>query len=109
MNWDHEGDDFIVALDASTGDEKWRVPRDEPSTWATPLIVEAGGRTQVVTSGENRIRSYDLATGELIWECGGLGSNPIASPVDDRWIRDCHDGTPTIRLASPCRSTPKAM
>jgi outer membrane protein assembly factor BamB len=81
VNWDHEGEDFIVALDASTGDEKWRVARDEPSTWATPLIVEHSGRTQVVTSGENRVRSYDLATGELIWECGGLGSNPIASPV----------------------------
>jgi outer membrane protein assembly factor BamB len=81
MTWDHEGDSFIVALDAKTGDEKWRQPRDEPSTWATPLIVEAAGKTQVITSGTNRIRSYDLANGELIWECGGLGSNPIASPV----------------------------
>ena len=36
---------------------------------------------QVVTSGSNRIRSYDLRSGELIWECGGLGSNPIACPV----------------------------
>jgi len=79
--WDHEGDSFIVALDAQTGDEKWRQPRDEPSTWATPLIVEAAGRTQVVTSGTNRVRSYDLQTGQLIWECGGLGSNPIACPV----------------------------
>jgi outer membrane protein assembly factor BamB len=81
VNWDHEGDDFIVALDARTGDEKWRVARDEPSTWATPLIVEGAGRVQVVTSGSNRVRSYDLGSGELIWECGGLGSNPIASPV----------------------------
>lgn len=81
VQWDHEGDDFIVALDARTGNEKWRTPRDEPSTWATPLIVEAAGRTQVITSGSNRVRSYDLANGELIWECGGLGSNPIATPV----------------------------
>lgn len=81
LNWDHEGDDFIVALNARTGEEKWRKPRDEPSTWATPLIVEGGGRTQVVTTGSNRVRSYDLESGELIWECGGLGSNPIASPV----------------------------
>jgi outer membrane protein assembly factor BamB len=81
VQWDHEGDDFIVALDARTGHEKWRTPRDEPSTWATPLIVEAAGRKQVVTSGSNRIRSYDFTNGELIWECGGLGSNPIATPV----------------------------
>jgi outer membrane protein assembly factor BamB len=80
--WDHEGDSFIAALDANTGDEKWRQPRDEPSTWATPLIVEAAGRTQVVTSGTNRVRSYDFKSGELIWECGGLGSNPIATPIE---------------------------
>jgi outer membrane protein assembly factor BamB len=37
LNWDHEGESFIVALDARTGDEKWRMPRDESSTWATPV------------------------------------------------------------------------
>jgi outer membrane protein assembly factor BamB len=78
---DQEQGSFVVALDAGTGQEKWRKARDEVSTWGTPLIVEAAGRTQVITSGSNRIRSYDLRDGELIWECGGLGSNPIACPV----------------------------
>jgi outer membrane protein assembly factor BamB len=78
---DQEEGSFIVALDARTGQEKWRMPRDERSTWGTPLIVGGAGRMQVVTSGSNRIRSYDLHSGELIWECGGLGSNPIACPV----------------------------
>ena len=78
---DQEEGSFIVALDARTGQEKWRQPRNEVSTWGTPLIVEAAGRTQVITSGSNRVRSYDLRSGELIWECGGLGSNPIACPV----------------------------
>jgi len=79
--WDQEDNSFIVALDAFTGNEKWRMPREEVTTWATPLIVQAGGRTQVVTSGSTRVRSYDLKDGKLIWECGGLGSNPIASPI----------------------------
>jgi outer membrane protein assembly factor BamB len=78
---DQEQDSFIVALDARTGAEQWRKPREEVSTWGTPLIVEAAGRTQVITTGSNRMRSYDLRNGELIWECGGLGSNPIACPV----------------------------
>ena len=78
---DQEQGSFVVALDAGTGQEKWRKPRDEVSTWGTPLIVEGAGRMQVITSGTNRIRSYDLQNGELIWECGGLGSNPIACPV----------------------------
>lgn len=78
---DQEQDSFIVALNALTGEEKWRKSRDEVSTWGTPLIVEAAGRTQVIVTGSNRVRSYDLKTGDVIWECGGLGSNPIACPV----------------------------
>lgn len=79
--WDHEGDSFLVALDAKTGDEKWKVSRDEGTTWSTPLITEFAGQTQVVASGKNRVRSYDLESGKLIWECGGQASNPIPSPV----------------------------
>jgi outer membrane protein assembly factor BamB len=92
ITWDHEGDSFIVALDARNGNEKWRQPRDEVSTWATPLVVEAAGRTQVITSGDNAIRSYDLANGELLWECGGLGSNPIATPVVNDGVVICMTG-----------------
>ncbi|MCM2374643.1 PQQ-like beta-propeller repeat protein [Rhodopirellula sp. ICT_H3.1] len=79
--FDHEGDSFIVALDAETGSEKWRQQRDEQTTWSTPLITQYDGRTQVIANGSNRVRSYDLATGEVIWECGGQASNPIPSPV----------------------------
>ena len=81
VTWDHEGPSFIVALDANTGDTRWRVERDEPTTWATPLVVDAAGRKQVITNGTNRVRSYDLETGRLIWECGGQATNPIPSPV----------------------------
>lgn len=81
VNWDHEGEDFIVALDRTTGKELWRQSRDEPTTWTTPLIVQHGGKAQVVTAGTNRVRSYDLATGRTVWEHGGLTTNVIPSPV----------------------------
>jgi outer membrane protein assembly factor BamB len=81
VNWDHEGADFVVAFDKLTGDEKWRQPRDEPTTWTTPLVVEHEGKAQVVVSGTNRIRSYDLATGKQVWECGGMTQNVIPTPV----------------------------
>ena len=83
INWDHEGTDFIVALNALTGDEKWRQPRDEDTTWATPLIVKVGDRTEVITTATRKIRSYDLATGKQVWECGGMTSNVIPTPVTD--------------------------
>lgn len=79
--WDHEGEDFIAAFDKRTGDELWRKERDEPTSWSTPLIVEHEGKAQVVTAATNRIRSYDLETGEMIWQCAGLTSNAIPSPV----------------------------
>ena len=72
VNWDHQGQSFITALDKRTGRERWRVERDEQSSWATPLVVEHGGRAQVVTSATSRVRRYDLETGRLIWEADGL-------------------------------------
>ncbi len=81
VNWDHEEESFIVALDARTGAERWRVARAERTSWSTPLIVDHAGRTQVIVNATNRIRSYDLASGEQIWECGGMTVNAIPTPV----------------------------
>ncbi len=81
VNWDHEEGSFLVALAADTGAERWRVARDEPTSWATPIFVASGGRTQVVVSGTERVRGYDLESGAVVWECGGLSSNVVASPV----------------------------
>ena len=79
--WDHEGQSFIAAHDKRTGEERWRSDRDEITSWATPLIVEHDGRAQVVTSGTNRVRSYDLETGALVWNGPGATLNAIPSPV----------------------------
>jgi len=79
--WDHEGDDFIVALDKRDGRELWRRQRDEPTGWCTPLVVEHDGRRQVVVNGTNKARSYDLETGDLVWEAGGQTVNAIPSVV----------------------------
>ena len=86
INWDHEGDSFITALDKKTGENRWKMGRDEVTTWATPLVLEADGKPQVVMPASNRIRSYDLASGALIWECGGLSRNVIPSPVSDHGL-----------------------
>ena len=78
---DHEGDSFVVAIDKATGDEIWRVGRDEMTSWSPPLVVEHGGRKEVVVAATRKVRSYDYQTGELIWEAGGLGRNQIPAPV----------------------------
>ncbi len=81
VNWDHEGDDFIVAVDKRTGKELWRTSRDEPTNWTTPYIVEHHGRALAVVNGNNKVRTYDVKTGELVWEAGGQTLNCIPMPV----------------------------
>jgi outer membrane protein assembly factor BamB len=79
--WDHEGDSFLYALDKRTGRERWKVARDEKTSWSTPLVIDHQGKSQVIISATKRVRSYDLATGALLWECAGLSRNVVSSPV----------------------------
>ncbi len=81
VQWDHEGPSYLFALDKRTGEEIWKVPRDEGTSWSTPKVVEHDGIEQVLTSASGRVRSYDLRDGSLIWECEGLGRNVIPTPV----------------------------
>ncbi|MGW8316750.1 MAG: outer membrane protein assembly factor BamB family protein [Bacteroidales bacterium] len=78
---DHEGPSHMLVMNKHTGDILWQTDRDEPSSWSTPLVVEFEGMKQLITSASNKVRSYDLETGNLIWECGGLTSNVIPSPM----------------------------
>jgi outer membrane protein assembly factor BamB len=86
VNWDHEAGSFVVALDKRTGEQRWRVEREEKTSWSSPLVVEHDGRTQVIVAATNRVRSYDLANGKPIWECTGLSGNVVATPVAARGI-----------------------
>jgi outer membrane protein assembly factor BamB len=81
LNWDQEEGAALLCLDPRTGETRWKVDRDERSTWSTPLVVTHKGRAQVVTNGTKRVRGFDLATGRLLWECGGMTMNSIPSPV----------------------------
>ncbi len=81
VQWDHQGPSFIAALDKTTGKEIWRTERQEIDSWGTPLVVEHGGRAQVIATAMNKVRSYDLETGALVWEGPGLTMNPIPSSV----------------------------
>ncbi len=81
VNWDHEGEDFVAAFDKTTGKELWKQPRDEKTTWGTPLIIEHAGVKQVIVSASGKVRSYDLATGKELWSAGPLGSNVVPTPV----------------------------
>lgn len=104
--WDHDGPSFLTVLDAKTGKTKWKKDRDEVSGWATPLVVEHKGRTQVITNAKRRVTSYDLNTGNIIWECGGQASNVTPSPVANNGIVYCMSGyRGSAAVAIPLDST----
>ncbi|MCX6237013.1 MAG: PQQ-like beta-propeller repeat protein [Bacteroidia bacterium] len=81
IQWDHQGKSFLYALNKKTGEDVWKKERDEITSWATPVVVEINGKTQVITSATNKVRSYDSESGEIIWECTGMTRNVIPSPV----------------------------
>ena len=81
--WDHEGQSSIFALDKLTGKTIWSTQRDEPTCWATPLVIENDGAKQVIMNGQTNARSYDLQTGRELWRCGGQTERPVASAVAD--------------------------
>jgi outer membrane protein assembly factor BamB len=83
VNWDNEENSFIVALDKKTGEDRWRQARDESTSWSTPLVIPDARPVQVVVSATKRVRSYDAASGKLVWECAGLGIGCVTSPVAD--------------------------
>jgi outer membrane protein assembly factor BamB len=81
LPWDHEGQSKLYAINKLTGETIWEVNRDEPTNWATPLVIEHDGKRQIIMNGENYARSYDFASGKELWRCGGQTQRPVASPV----------------------------
>jgi len=49
-------------------------------------VIDVGGRPQVIVNGMNKIRSYDLETGNVVWEAPGTTMNPIPSPVYEKGV-----------------------
>ncbi|HET9362941.1 MAG TPA: PQQ-binding-like beta-propeller repeat protein, partial [Vicinamibacterales bacterium] len=78
---DNDDGSFLAAYDARTGDQLWRVDRQEGTNWATPFIWENEMRTEIVTSGSDLVRSYDLS-GKLLWQLKGMSSISIPTPFD---------------------------
>ena len=82
---DNQEDSYLLALDAKTGNEFWRTAREEKSNWATPFIWKNAQRTEIVTPGTGKIRSYDL-DGKLLWSLSRMSSITIATPYEHRGL-----------------------
>jgi outer membrane protein assembly factor BamB len=77
---DNDNQSFIAAYDARTGAERWKVSRDEGSNWTTPFVWENEARTEIVTAGTDKVRSYD-PDGKLLWTLTGMSTIQIPTPI----------------------------
>ena len=59
----------------------WRAERTTRRSWATPILVKAASRTELIASGAEMVLAYDPATGKELWRANGVQSHPIPSPV----------------------------
>ncbi len=78
---DIQRNSFIAAFDTSTGKEAWRTAREEMPSWSTPTIIEANGKTELVTQATTFIRGYDPANGRELWKLSGNSEITIPTPI----------------------------
>ncbi len=76
-----EGKSRLMALDAQTGDPVWEKPRQVPSSWCTPIVIESGGQEQIITGANPWVIAYRPADGEEIWRAKCLRGDVAPSPV----------------------------
>jgi outer membrane protein assembly factor BamB len=64
---DGHAQSFLAAFNLKDGKQAWRVERGEITSWTTPTIHEAKGRTELIVNGGRFIRGYDPLTGKELW------------------------------------------
>lgn len=80
---DNKGGGAIVAFDRVTGKEAWRRPRPELPNYASPILLTASGRQQLVFTGCDLVTSLDPLTGKELWETKGSTTECVTSVATD--------------------------
>ena len=82
---DRQRESFLAAYELKSGEQVWKVDRDEFPSWATPLVTTSNGRSEVVVSASKFIRAYDPMTGREQWRLADAETqvkvpSPVAGP-----------------------------
>ena len=78
---DHYGQSYLLGVDAVTGANRWRTPRDAAVNWSSPVTAKVKGRTQIIAAGTHKVKGYDAETGRELWSVTGLQGQCIPTPV----------------------------
>jgi outer membrane protein assembly factor BamB len=78
---DNEGDSFVAGIDKNTGKNIWKVARRRDINFLTPLLLDNGGRMEIVFPSPKELVSYDVETGRKRWSYdNGDVASSIPSP-----------------------------
>ena len=88
----------VVAYDKTTGKELWKATRPVSISWSTPVLVNVGNRTELVTNGTESVIAYDAATGKEVWRTKGVESNAIHTPLVGKDLVVVTAGFPAKRI-----------
>lgn len=80
---------YVIALDQTTGEQRWKTPRSETITkggffrkaFSTPSIVNVNGKTVLLSGGANQVTTFDLKTGQEGWSVKYFGYAGVTRPI----------------------------
>ena len=79
---DHRPVSYLLALDAATGEQRWKVDRgNEHVSHSTPVVVPGPQGDELIVNSSERIDAYAPATGSPLWHAGSERQTPIPSAV----------------------------
>jgi len=88
QNCDATGPSRLVAVELATGEIRWETQREDKPRggWSTPILIEHGGKRELVLNGEFGVRGYDPESGRELWFCEGFNGRgaPVPEFADGR-------------------------
>jgi outer membrane protein assembly factor BamB len=80
---DQLSEPYMIALDAASGEEKWRTPRLQGITggYSTPTLMTLENKTYLISAAPGELIAYDIQTGEKRASIEGLANAPVSTPV----------------------------
>jgi outer membrane protein assembly factor BamB len=81
VQYDQADSARLVAFRTATGEEAWSVKREVRASWASPIVVESGGRFLVLALANPALIVYDAASGAEAWRAGDFGAEIGCSPA----------------------------
>ncbi|MDA1013215.1 MAG: PQQ-binding-like beta-propeller repeat protein [Planctomycetota bacterium] len=74
------GRNFLLSVKKATGETVWE--HDEKlGSWGTPLIIQSGGKDQLLLSTQPSLKGLDPKTGKELWSCDGHDKYVYTSPL----------------------------